>query len=164
MTPVARSSDVSAIGFAIFVILHTYSWWHLGRLHTLKCLRSCNVQMDRYRKLLRVELGLAVVGAALAAYTAQCPDDAKSTLAPLAKHPRAVLFALFALIAAFLFMHAAQWRTLRELRRCACVRESDVDLATTLLSAERLLKMTMAVVNMVTFLLLTRKLARAGMV
>ena len=158
----AATSRDASFTFALFAILHAYSWWHLGRLRTLDCLQSCNANLKRYRTVLRVELGLILFSAAFTAYATRCPDGAMRMLAPVTKSPRAIVIALFALIAAILAMHVVQLRTLRTLRRCACVRKSDVDLATTLIAGERMLKILIGVVSAAALIMLTRRLASAG--
>jgi hypothetical protein len=158
----AITSRDASFAFALFAILHAYSWWHLGRLRTLECLQSCNANLERYRTVLRVEMGLILFSTAFMAYTAQCPDGAMRMVAPVTKSPRAIVITLFALFAAILAMHVVQLHTLRTLRRCACVRESDVDLATTLIAGERMLKILIGVVSVAALIMLTRRLASAG--
>ena len=155
-----------SLTFALLAILHAYSWWHLGRLRTLECLHSCHANLERYRTVLRVEMGLILFSAAFTAHATRRwrtdPDGATRMVAPLFRSPRAIVITFFALFAAILAMHVVQWRTLQTLRRCACVRGSDVDLPTTLLAGERLLKILMGVVAVAALIMLTRQLAQAG--
>jgi hypothetical protein len=158
------SYDRMYVPFVIAALLQVFSWWHLGRLQTLECLHTCDAPLERYRTLLRVEAGLLLASAAMVTFGRRCPDAASRVVKPVTKSPRAALLVTMTLLGALLVMHVMQWRTLHTLRRCACVAESDVDLATTLIAGERMVKILGGVVAIVILISTARKLARLGLV
>lgn len=159
---VAMHRHVSAgVTLLIAAILLRVSFYHLEQLNKNGCQLKCNQSLTRYTTVLYVETVVLMIASTLyvmsVIYSKKNPNKVHIALSSPAVW--GFLAANLVFVAYGVIVNGMQTSTLHKLRKCDCVKETNRDL-TTVIYAERIIKLSMGSITATILLILMMYIIR----